>query len=157
MPDEPPYSGDGYGLEDALTNLAEACDAIETAGPGESNDVLKAKAYYIGGMIPHDLDYSHALEQLTEAAERRITDDPNVGARIANQLEAGMEEPWYLCEIAEDEAPGALPDEFWTARPELAHIRQAAHARQRSAPAVLHAALARVAAGAPHNLRTSGG
>src|SRR5438128_824491 len=47
VPDEPPYSGDGYGLEDALTNLAEACDAIETAGPGESNDVLKAKAYYI--------------------------------------------------------------------------------------------------------------
>jgi hypothetical protein len=43
-----------------------------------------------------------------------------------------------------------LHDAFWSARPVLQHIRQAAHARQRSAPAVLHVVLARVAAAIPH-------
>jgi Bifunctional DNA primase/polymerase, N-terminal len=43
-----------------------------------------------------------------------------------------------------------LPDEFWASRPRLAHIRRAAHARQRSADAVLHVVLARIAAVTPH-------
>lgn len=38
-----------------------------------------------------------------------------------------------------------LPDEFWNSRPTLAHIRQAAHARARSADSVLVATLARIA------------
>jgi hypothetical protein len=42
-----------------------------------------------------------------------------------------------------------LPDTFWASRPELAHIRQAAHSRQRSADAVLACILARVAAFTP--------
>ncbi len=37
-----------------------------------------------------------------------------------------------------------LPEEFWTARPSLARIRQAAHSRHRSADAVFHVVLARV-------------
>jgi hypothetical protein len=41
--------------------------------------------------------------------------------------------------------PPNLPDEFWNERPELAHIRQAAHARGASADAVLVCVLARVA------------
>lgn len=39
-----------------------------------------------------------------------------------------------------------LPDEFWQARPVLAHVRQAAHNRRRSADAVLLAAMARASA-----------
>ena len=39
-----------------------------------------------------------------------------------------------------------LPDEFWSARPVLQHIRQAAHSRGRSADAVLHTTLARISA-----------
>lgn len=50
-------------------------------------------------------------------------------------------------------ASGELDDEFWDARPTLKHIRMAAHARQRSAPAVLGVVLARVAAMADHRLR----
>jgi len=46
-----------------------------------------------------------------------------------------------------------LPEEFWTARPMLAHIRQAAHARQRSAEAVLHVVLARMSGIAAHTLQ----
>jgi Bifunctional DNA primase/polymerase, N-terminal len=46
----------------------------------------------------------------------------------------------------------ALPDEFWTARPELEHIRQAAHSRGVSAEAVLGVVLGRVAAASPHTV-----
>jgi len=45
-----------------------------------------------------------------------------------------------------------LPSEFWIARPELAHIRQAAHSRSRCADSVLVATLARVAALVPHTV-----
>jgi hypothetical protein len=39
-----------------------------------------------------------------------------------------------------------LPEDFWTARPVLGHIRQAAHSRGRSADAVLYTTLARISA-----------
>lgn len=42
-----------------------------------------------------------------------------------------------------------LPLEFWNERPSLAHIRAAAHSRNRSADAVLHCVLARLAAFRP--------
>jgi len=45
-----------------------------------------------------------------------------------------------------------LPKDFWEARGTLRHVRQAAHSRQRSADAVLHAVLARVAAGCSHHV-----
>jgi hypothetical protein len=46
-----------------------------------------------------------------------------------------------------------LPDEFWNVRAELRLIRQAAYSRELSADAVLGAVLARVSAGAAHQLR----
>jgi hypothetical protein len=45
-----------------------------------------------------------------------------------------------------------LPDEFWSERPTLAHVRQAALARQRSPVAVLHVVLARAAAVCAHTI-----
>lgn len=50
-------------------------------------------------------------------------------------------------------ATEVLDDDFWTARPELDHIRTAAWARQRSGPAVLGVVLARLAAVIDHRLR----
>ncbi|MGI8936895.1 MAG: hypothetical protein ACR2JF_01530 [Iamia sp.] len=47
----------------------------------------------------------------------------------------------------------SLPGGWWTARPELAHVRQAAHARARSADALLGVILARVAAATPPTVR----
>lgn len=44
------------------------------------------------------------------------------------------------------EIEGHLPEEFWSARPVLAHIRQAAHSRARSGDAYFGAVLARLAA-----------
>ncbi|MGI8939933.1 MAG: hypothetical protein ACR2JF_17290 [Iamia sp.] len=46
-----------------------------------------------------------------------------------------------------------LPADFWSARSELDHIRQAAHARARSSDALLGVVLARVAAATPPTVR----
>lgn len=46
-----------------------------------------------------------------------------------------------------------LPDEFWNHRPSLSHIRQAAHARARSADAVLACTLARLCALIPPSVK----
>jgi hypothetical protein len=46
-----------------------------------------------------------------------------------------------------------LPDDFWTERETLTHIRQAAHARNRSADAVFGTILARMAAATPPTIQ----
>lgn len=53
--------------------------------------------------------------------------------------------------------PRILPPEVWDARPVLRHIRQAAHARARSADLVLGGTLARLAAMIPHQLKADTG
>jgi len=58
-----------------------------------------------------------------------------------------------LPDVVEGHSAILLPEEFWAARPILAHIRQAAHNRGRSADVVLHAVLARVAGAVPHTLK----
>lgn len=45
-----------------------------------------------------------------------------------------------------------IPEEFWEGREVHAHIRQAAHSRNRSSDVALHSTLARLAALAPHNI-----
>ena len=50
-----------------------------------------------------------------------------------------------------DEGVG-LPEEFWSARASLAHVRQAAWSRDRSAEAVLGGVLARIGADTPHTV-----
>jgi len=50
-----------------------------------------------------------------------------------------------------------LPGDFWDARPVLAHIRRAAHARSRSADAVLGGLFARLASLLPHTIEVDTG
>lgn len=57
--------------------------------------------------------------------------------------------PHVDAETGEVKRSRNLPDEFWNARPELAHIRQAAHSRARSPDAVLIAVLGRLCATIP--------
>ena len=64
--------------------------------------------------------------------------DPETGEVIAPE-QAATEPPRDI----------NLPDEFWKDRPELEHVRQAAHSRGVSADAVLGAVLARIAAMMP--------
>ncbi len=85
----------------------------------------------------HGGDRSAAARTLVGTSERRTAAPQGVDPETG--------------EIVAPAAPHipTLPDEFWTARPVLEQIRQAAHARRRSAPAVLLATLARVAATIP--------
>jgi hypothetical protein len=55
-----------------------------------------------------------------------------------------------------DVEPRLLPASFWTARPVLEHIRQAAHSRSRSADVVFHSVLTRLAGAVPHSLKLPG-
>jgi hypothetical protein len=73
---------------------------------------------------------------------------PFEGARIRTDTDTSGD-----TDTGDGAAPPAvarnLPDDFWQARPVLAHVRQAAHHRGRSADAVLGAVLCRVAALVP--------
>ena len=52
-----------------------------------------------------------------------------------------------------EQPPIHLPDEFWNARPALAHVRQAAWSRYVAPDVVLHALLVRVAGDLPHPIK----
>jgi hypothetical protein len=68
----------------------------------------------------------------------------------ADRLAAEHRDSLRLVDGADDHGIRAnLPEAFWTSRPVLGHIRQAAHSRARSADAVLGCVLARVAAMTP--------
>ncbi|MFD9515916.1 hypothetical protein [Streptomyces sp. NPDC059979] len=53
--------------------------------------------------------------------------------------------------------PGLIPDEFYTARPELAHIRQAGHSRSRSGDVALLSVLTRLSSLVSHRIRADTG
>lgn len=78
-----------------------------------------------------DADDSSELTDAIAWAIAQAEADPERIAKLRSQLTG--------------ELPLGLPDEFWNARPRLAHIRQAAHSRARSGDAFLGAVLARLA------------
>ncbi|MFE2017563.1 hypothetical protein ACFW9O_05835 [Streptomyces sp. NPDC059499] len=53
--------------------------------------------------------------------------------------------------------PGLLPETFWSARPELRQIRQAAHSRNRSGDVAFYSTLTRLSALVPHHIRADTG
>ncbi|MFF9324014.1 hypothetical protein ACF1AY_04775 [Streptomyces sp. NPDC014776] len=56
-----------------------------------------------------------------------------------------------------DAVPGLIPEEFYAARPELAHIRQAGHSRNRSGDVALVSVLTRLSALVSHRIRADTG
>ncbi|AKN70594.1 hypothetical protein QR97_12820 [Streptomyces sp. PBH53] len=53
--------------------------------------------------------------------------------------------------------PGLIPEEFWNARPELQHIRQAGHSRTRSGDVALLSVLTRLSSLVSHRIRADTG
>ena len=108
----------------------------------------KFQAYAI---LHHDGDLSAVAKELY----RQGYGDHSKGKR------AGREQDEQEVQDAHDgeeehrslAGPTHLPDDFWESRQRLGYIRQAAHSRQRSADAVLHAVLARIAASIPYTIR----
>ncbi|MGW0938847.1 hypothetical protein [Streptomyces sp. NPDC002666] len=70
-------------------------------------------------------------------------------------------EPEHERPASEDEqpktVPGLLPEEFYAARPELAHIRQAGHSRSRSGDVALLSVLTRLSSLVSHRIRADTG
>ncbi|MGJ7877877.1 hypothetical protein [Streptomyces rochei] len=76
-------------------------------------------------------------------------------------VEHGYAEPEPDTEPADDSAPapvpGLIPEEFWAARPELQHIRQAGHSRTRSGDVALLSVLTRLSSLVSHRIRADTG
>lgn len=122
--------------------LADALARLE-AGAGRHDAALEA----VMALVRYQsLGRSGAAEALDElgAAFQKIVLDRSTPGEAAAEWQRLVDGAWAKIGSTD------LPDEFWDSRDALRHIRQAAHARQRSAPAVLQAVLARVAAVSPH-------
>lgn len=127
---------------------------LEPTGPGDPNGYTPFRAYAA---------YEHRGDlQAASRAARELKDGPRPVADIAAILGAGParqappnidpETGEILGKRLNADPAHHLPDDFWRARPHLAHIRQAARARLVAADAVLGAVLTRIAAITPHSV-----
>jgi hypothetical protein len=112
-------------------------------GAGQAVEQLRAQfGADVAGERSQGAEESEFQRALTGAAAR-VLGSPTVEA------ERGCCGP----STATTNAVSVLPEEFWVARPVLAHIRQAAHSHGRAGDLVLYATLARMSAMVSHMLR----
>lgn len=90
------------------------------------------------------MEYGGDLRRAARAA-REMRDGPDVDLPTVRPATATTGPTGPVAEPIEVNVSN-LPDSFWNARPVLAHIREAAHARARSADAVLGCVFARLSA-----------
>lgn len=164
--DAPYRTGRGEGY--AQTALDAEVNRVRGATTGSRNQTLNRAAFSLGQLVAGcELDEQDVIDALTLAAYAVGLDDREIGPTVRSGLAGGARHPRTapaprsgagsaapVSPAADDSPrPVVLDDDFWAARAHLKHIRDAAHARQRSAPAVLGVVLARVAAFASHQLR----
>ncbi|MGW1808255.1 hypothetical protein [Streptomyces sp. NPDC002078] len=99
---------------------------------------------------------------LAEVKRRCLKDSERADASSFQTLPA--DDPWDGPQGEPPEGPGEtptvrglIPEEFWAARPELRHIRQAGHSRSRSGDVALLAVLTRLSALVSHRIRADTG
>lgn len=143
------------GLWDYATMLNLAAHLVRLCGP-EVGPRVWDDAFAAVGLSQDDSDRKHidsAVEKFGNSSDDVRPDDqlpPEIrfwaGGRHAGEQLPGA-------------APGSvnLPDDFWRAREGLKHIRDAAHARARSADAVLLSVLARLSSMVPATVRIDTG
>jgi len=124
----------------ALVRLAERGD------PGVNEALNELRSAFVEAI---------ADRAAAEDAEREFADMVSGARRLVGSTEPKIptkaerdQAKAIAAADAEDHrtAVDLLPDDFWSARPVLGHIRQAAHSRRTSGDAVLHGVLARVSA-----------
>lgn len=167
-PDAPPH--DGHPLTDHENNYLTAaldgeCADVAHTPTGGRNARLNVAAYKIGQLVAGaGLDTDTAYTALAAAAHDCGLPPTEAAATIRSGLTGGHQHPRHVPDddpgewnielarwaglpddTADDAAPDTIPDQFWTARPELTVIRQWAHARICSPWAVLGAVLLRIA------------
>jgi hypothetical protein len=144
-PQEAPED-DATSPRSRLTDLLNNPPQFEGDKGGREDWLAKVAGHYAKRHPIRD-DYEFHVRQ----AAALIREEPLEEARVVHTLNSiwGRERA-----KAGGDAPASnLPREFWGARPLLAHIRNAAHARQLSPDAVFQVILARVAAAVSYELR----
>lgn len=160
----------------------EQAGGTATCNPGGAGKWLPEHTQVFAGyggpiivVADHDrpgyLHAAHVYDQLAAAGCTRLfLVRPGGGHKdISDQLAAGHRlddwadlDDWDQIVGATDEADTAdnsgtrLPDGFWTSRPELEHVRQAAIARRCAPTALLLTVLSRASSYVPHRLTVGG-
>jgi len=127
------------------TLQSEFIGAMAVAGDGRSLSRAEALDEF-AGIFAWAVAQANAVPE-GEIAERRSKVDERAPERPSLNGHAVNGD-----DVADTaKATHVLPDEFWTSRPVLAHIRQAAQARLTSPDVVLGSVLARLSASVPFN------
>lgn len=140
-------------------------DALRSAPVGDINNRLNVAAKVVAHFIPVIWDEFEAQRLLLDALGTTAYD--GVGWRAETTIDSAFRSSYgdwkavrrpegqgvgQAVELADSHGPAKaprpinLPEEFWEARPALAHIRQAAHAQASSADVALYSVLARLSA-----------
>jgi hypothetical protein len=157
----PRETGQATGAEEMSLGLCEALgddprlrtlweEGHEGGGDRSRNDAALATTLAVKGFSEEDIEAALRSYALGQIGGGRLTGgdaDRQIGRLLGLATEARK------TRNGADPTPPPrlprLPDAFWTERPVLGLVRQAAHARNRSADAVFFAVLARIAAFRP--------
>lgn len=160
--------GTGDGTAYGLRALDAEIDELRRAATGTRNHTLNQVAYNLYQLVSGGELAEHAVETRLQATALAIgLGEHETTQTIGSARRGGMASPRNapvlhvltrttgvdgqpVTTARKATVDAQLPDEFWSARPELEHIRQAARSRLVSPDAVLGAVLARVAAITPH-------
>jgi hypothetical protein len=144
------------GRHDAATKATMTLVRLKDSGhPGADDALDQIRGTFITGVTGDGSRTPGAAERewtrLVESAECKVSQTASTRppydelVTVRGLQSAALNPGGQACRSATN-----LPESFWSARPVLEHIRQAAHARGRSADATLLVVLARVSASTPH-------
>ena len=150
-----PASSNGRPYAQAA--LRNELDAVASTTQGQRNERLNKAAFALGQLVAGgELPEAEVVAALSNAARQSGLNEKEIVKTIRSGISAGSTKPRTVPEGRKfDPVTIELPEQedFWDERAYLKHIRDAAHSRQRSAPAVLGVVLARTAAMVSHRLR----
>ncbi|WNI16940.1 bifunctional DNA primase/polymerase [Actinacidiphila sp. ITFR-21] len=142
----------------------EAWEALLSAARGGNHPESRAISAINSGLHKGMSKPRHPwppVSRRDDEAELRalIAPAPDDGQHVDwSDAEEGVPEPeGPPADTAPKPIPGRLPAAFYAARPELDHIRQAAHSRNRSADVAFYSTLARLSGIVPHHIRADTG
>lgn len=138
------------------TLQAQFVEALTSRGDGRTLSPAEAVDEF-AGIFAWAVAQANALSE-GDLAERRAKAELRAPERTPLNRAAHHGEMSVDASDGSDEvmASNVLADEFWTSRPVLAHIRQAAQARLASPDVVLGSVLARLSASVPFNYELPG-
>lgn len=177
-PKEHVATGPAASSGEVLQRVQQLCDELSGAPEGEGNDTAARIAFmvgqYVGARQVSRADAISALENAVAGWVYRDSGDfDGMCNTIAYQVDKGSESPrtWaesYASVDIDDwftepkEQPKVvkslnLPEDFWSARPVLGHIRQAAYSWGKPADVAFHGVLARLSSMLPPQVQFQSG